>query len=178
MRKTLIVASTALILGALAGFGSPASAADTTTTFTITGGGLSLTAPATGSLTGGTLGGTATGQLGTVTVTDARAALGGSWAVTAQSTSFTTGGKTAAETIAATNVSYWSGLATTTGVATFLPGQVAALNAVAIDTAKTAYSASATAGNNSAAWNPTVVVTVPVQAVAGTYTGTITHSLA
>jgi hypothetical protein len=30
----------------------------------------------------------------------------------------------------------------------------------------------------SAAWNPTIVVNIPAAAVAGTYSGTITHSVA
>jgi hypothetical protein len=180
MRKTLIVASTALAVGTLAALATPASADTTTTTFVVSAGtgGLTMSAPASGTLTGGTFGGTATGQLGAVSVNDTRAALGASWRVTALSTSFTTGGQTPAETIAATSVKYWSGVAATTGVATFLAGQAAALNAVAIDTAQTAYSASATVGNNTASWNPTVSVAIPAQAIAGTYTGTITHSLA
>jgi hypothetical protein len=33
-------------------------------------------------------------------------------------------------------------------------------------------------GNNSAAWNPTLVVTAPAAAVTGLYTGTVTHSVA
>jgi hypothetical protein len=32
-------------------------------------------------------------------------------------------------------------------------------------------------GNNSVTWNPTVLITLPAQAVAGKYTGTITHSV-
>jgi hypothetical protein len=35
----------------------------------------------------------------------------------------------------------------------------------------------ATTGNNFATWNPTVSITLPAQAVAGTYSGTITHSV-
>ena len=52
----------------------PANAADSTVTFTTTGGTLSVAAPASATLSGGTTipGGTVTGALGTVVVTDAR----------------------------------------------------------------------------------------------------------
>jgi hypothetical protein len=33
-------------------------------------------------------------------------------------------------------------------------------------------------GNNTTTWNPTLIVTIPSTAVAGTYTGTVTHSVA
>jgi hypothetical protein len=95
------------------------------------------------------------------------------------STDFTTGGATANETVAKGQVTYWSGAATaSSGTAVFLPGQAAAVNAQALSVARTAFSASAIIGNNSASWNPTVTVNVPAAAVAGTYTGTITHSVA
>ncbi|MEU6410670.1 hypothetical protein [Microbispora sp. NPDC046933] len=39
-------------------------------------------------------------------------------------------------------------------------------------------SAGVGSGDNSATWDPTIVITVPAQAVAGTYTGTVNHSVA
>jgi hypothetical protein len=33
-------------------------------------------------------------------------------------------------------------------------------------------------GSVSVSWNPTIVVNIPASAVVGTYTGTITHSVA
>ena len=42
----------------------------------------------------------------------------------------------------------------------------------------TAMSLTGGAGSNSASWNPTLVVNVPAAAVAGTYSGTVTHSVA
>jgi len=42
----------------------------------------------------------------------------------------------------------------------------------------TAYSGTALVGANTATWNPTLVVNIPAAAVAGTYTGTVTHSVA
>jgi hypothetical protein len=91
---------------------------------------------------------------------------------------FTTGGATAPETIAATAIFYWSGAATsTTGAGTFVPGQANAGARVALDSSHTAFSKTTGAGNNTAAWIPTIEVDVPAGAVGGVYTGTINHSV-
>lgn len=159
----------------------PAGADDTTTTFSLTqAGGLSVSVPASANLgSAATNAGTLTASLGTVTVTDLRGALGASWTATVSTTAFTTGLASAAESIGKANVRYWSGAATaTSGVAVLTPGQLTALLAQPLDVSRTAFSAAATAGNNSASWNPTVIVSVPASAVVGTYTGTITHSVA
>jgi hypothetical protein len=167
------------VLSVLA-FALPARAADTTTTFSLAAGALSISAPASRDLgTGSTGGGTVSAQLGTVTVTDNRGALVGTWTASVSSTDFTTGGATANETIAKGQVTYWSGTTTaSSGVAVFAPGQAIAANAQALSISRTAFSAAAIVGNNSASWNPTVTVNVPAAAVAGNYTGTITHSVA
>lgn len=159
--------------------GSNAWAGDTTTTFEVTAGGLSVSVPASKDLGSGVPGGTITSQLGAVTVTDARAQLVAAWTATTSATAFTTGGGTPAETISKANVSYWSGLATaTTGIGVFTPGQLTALNAQSLSTSRTAFSLAAGVGNNSASWNPTLIVSVPSAAVTGTYTGTVTHTVA
>jgi hypothetical protein len=167
------------VLSVLA-FALPARAADTTTTFSLAAGSLSISAPASHDLgSGSTGGGTVSAQLGTVTVTDNRGALAGTWTASVSSTDFTTGGATANETIGKGQVTYWSGTATaSSGVAVFTPGQAIAANAQALSVSRTAFSATAIVGNNSASWNPTVTVNVPAAAVAGDYTGTITHSVA
>ena len=166
------------VFGLLA-FALPARAADTTTTFTLAAGALSISAPASSGLGSGSGGGTLSAQLGTVTVTDSRGALLGTWTASVSSTDFTTGGATANETVAKGQVTYWSGAATaSSGTAVFTPGQAEAANAQALSVARTAFSATAIIGNNSASWNPTVTVNVPAAAVAGTYAGTITHSVA
>ncbi|HVM40358.1 MAG TPA: hypothetical protein VM618_06230 [Acidimicrobiia bacterium] len=180
MRKGIIL-TTAILASIAAGFVTPANAIDTTTDFTLTAaGGLGISAPASADLgSAATNAGTLSGALGAVEVTDDRGLLAGAWTATAAASDFTTGTATADETIAASNVSYWSGAATgTSGVAVFVPGQLTVLNAVAIDVAKTAFSATGTVGNNSATWNPTIVVTIPSDAVVGDYTGTVTHSVA
>ena len=50
-------------------------------------------------------------------------------------------------------------------------------NAQTLDTPRTAFSHTGT-GSNSATFAPTMIFAVPAPAVAGTYTGTVTHSLA
>lgn len=137
---------------------------------------LAISAPATVSLSTAAPGSTATGQMGTVSVTDDRNV--GSWTATASSTTFVTGTGGAAQTIPLTNISYWSGPATaTTGTGTFTPGQLTAGNSVVLTGPQTAFSLAAGSGVNGASWNPGLSVLVPPGAVAGTYTATITHSV-
>jgi hypothetical protein len=177
---TALVGAT-LLLVALPGLASAATTGTTTTTFTLTGGSLSITAPGTTVNLGSAsvAASTVTGQLGTVSVSDSRGLLTGSWTSTALSSKFTTGGGTAAETIAATNVSYWSGAATaTSGVGTLLGSQLTSGLAVVVSAAQTAFTGGSLVGDNSASWNPTLVVTIPAAAVVGTYTGTVTHTVA
>jgi hypothetical protein len=142
--------------------------------------GLAITVPGSvnlGSVPSGTA--TRSAPLGTVTVTDDRL-LGVSWTATVSCTNFTTGGASAAETITKTSISYWSGPATaSSGLASATPGQLTSLQAQSLSTARTAFSAlGLSLVPNSTSWNPTIVITIPAAAVAGTYTGTITHSVA
>jgi hypothetical protein len=174
---TGFVASTALVVAAAL----PAAAdpgTDSTVTFTVVSGGLSISAPASADLGNVSVGGeSVSAQLGSVTVNDLRGVLAGSWTATVSSTDFTTGGGTSGETVNKSNISYWSGPAQwTTGVGTFIPGQPTAGDAVTLDETHTAFSAINVSGANSAGWNPAVVVNLPMSAVAGVYAGTITHS--
>ena len=95
------------------------------------------------------------------------------WTATVSSTSFLTGGGTAAETIPAADATYTTGVATTTGVLVATPTPIVTLSG----TAQTVVSG-AGVGDNSAAWNPTIAIAVPAAAVTGLYTGTVTHSVA
>jgi hypothetical protein len=140
---------------------------------------LLISSPETANLGSADPGTTASGELGAVTVTDTRAALTATWTATVSATSFTTGGGTPAETIPASAVTYWSGPATATiGVGTFIPGQPNADDATSLTESATAFTLTEGTGNNSATWDPTLVVSVPSSGVAGTYTGTVTHSVA
>ncbi|MEU5239523.1 hypothetical protein ACH4UR_26070 [Streptomyces lydicus] len=89
-----------------------------------------------------------------------------------------TGGASSAETITTANVSYWSGPATSThDTVTASPGQSGASAKQALSSPRPAF-ASTGSGNSSTGWTPTVVITIPATAAMGTYTGTVTHSLA
>jgi hypothetical protein len=184
-RARLVVGSAVLVAATAAALVVPTAAqaapsGDTTVTFILSAGALSITTPATAALGSAAVGAaTITAQLGAVTVTDARGLLLGAWTTAVTATSFTTGAATTPETLPNSAVAYWSGLATaTTGLGVGIPGQIAAVNAQTLSTSRTAFSKTAGVGNNSSAWNPTLIVTVPAEAVAGTYTGTVTHSVA
>jgi hypothetical protein len=179
MRIRYSVAAGAAMVVAIAGVAS-AAPGDTTVTFSVSGGTLSISVPSGPvGLGSGLPGNSVTGQLGNVTVTDTRALLTAAWTASVISTNFTTGGGTSAETVPSSAVSYWSGTATsTTGLGTFTPGQASAGQAQTLNVSRTAYSLSGGTGNNSATWNPTLIVAIPSSAVNGTYTGTVTHSVA
>ncbi|BCB83856.1 hypothetical protein Psuf_011690 [Phytohabitans suffuscus] len=172
----LPVAGALLALGLIAAPAAAAPTGDTTTTFSVLAGTLDVVVPATSTVgTGGAPGTSIAGQLGTITVDDTRAAADASWVTTVTSTDFTTGAAGASETVPATDVDYSSGPATaTTGNGTFTPSGAAA----PIGTGITAFTHAGGTGNNSAAWNPTLTVNVPLANVSGTYTGTVTHSVA
>lgn len=178
MRKRLALALTLATAGSMVALAAPAGAAQGVT-FTLTAGSLTISDPANtslGSVSTGTA--TITAGLGSVTVTDSRGALNGTWTASVASTDFTTGGATADETVGKANVDYWSGAAlATTGTAVRVPGQLLVANRQDMSVSRTAYSATAVIGNNTTSWTPTLLVNIPAQAVAGTYSGTVTHSV-
>lgn len=145
-----------------------AAAGDTTTTFTLSGGALSVSVQPNAALNNGVSGqATVTGLLGTVLVTDAR---GGkvAWSAFAKSTVFTgSNGSTS------TGDSYNAGVITTTGIVTMPPAVDTPLSL----TAAKVVGPSVVVGNNTAKWNPTLTVTLPSEALAGDYTGTINTSV-
>jgi len=148
-----------------------ATAADTETTFTLTGGSLNLTAAGAATLGDSTSGDTSiTGQLGTVSVNDARGGVSG-WGATAASEDFTHSSANAGST--STAISYTGGDVTESGTVTIADGTATAL------TAEPAAVATATDvnGNNTASWNPTLDVTLPSSALAGAYSATVTTSV-
>ncbi|GLX02780.1 hypothetical protein [Microtetraspora sp. NBRC 16547] len=178
-----LVAAMVAALPAQAGTCPASTTCATTVNFTVDApDGLTITVPnGPVSIGTGAPGGQISGQLGSIQVSDQRAALTATWvaSVVAATGGFTTGGGTAPETIPNTDVLYWSGAATgTTGTGTFVPGQANAAAAQSLDTSRTAFSKTTGSGENSATWNPTIVVNVPSSAVAGVYTGTVDHSVA
>lgn len=158
--------------GAVAYSAAGPAAPDTTVTFAVTTGALTMTAPATADLGSGAPGTTITGNLGPVTVTDDRALLAASWVTTAVSTAWTTGAGTPAETIPATDVGYDPGAITTTGTITATGTPLTTLA-----TAAPVVTGTEGVGNNTASWNPAISVRVPASAVGGSYTGTLTESV-
>ncbi|WP_091458651.1 hypothetical protein [Micromonospora inyonensis] len=166
-------------LGAASAVAAPTDS--TTVTFEILAGTLDIDAPTTADLGDGAPGGTITGQLGPVTVTDSRGATDASWVATVTASVFQTGGGTPPETVLPEEIDYWSGPATaTTGTGTFTPGQATAGDAEPLSsvTPVVAFTHTGGTGGNTATWNPTLVVNVPLDSVAGVYTGTVTHSVA
>ena len=175
-----LIALLVVALALTAFVGAPARAADTGTTsatLTIGGGGLNVSVPTgtvnLGTVTPGTL--AATGQLGNVTVADTRGALDAIWTASVTSTEFAlTSATVASERIAKSAIRYSSGAgtpATTLTVGAFVPSVLASLETTA--TAGTW----AGVGSNSVTWNPTITFTLLNSQVAGTYSGTITHSV-
>lgn len=173
MRTPLLLGLTGLGTAALvAATALPAAAADTTTTFELAGGTLSVSVQPNASLGTGASGvASMSGQLGQVEVTDLR---GGTvnWSADGSSSAFTTG------TLPNTNpksdgVNYNTGAITSTGTIA-----IANLGDKALITtpSKIAGPTSLT-GNNTAAWNPTLTVALPANALAGNYTGTVTTSV-
>jgi hypothetical protein len=151
----------------------PAVAADdpaTTVTYTITSGALTMSVPVSANLGSGAPGTVISAPIGPVTVTDDRALLSASWTVTASETNFVNDG---APTIPATDATYTPGTITTTGTITATPTSVTLSNS-----SQTVVTGSAGVGDNTATWNPTVAVHVPLGAVGGTYSGTLTQSVA
>jgi hypothetical protein len=170
--RSLLVVVAAGLLGL--GIALPASADTTTASVTVTGGTLTISAPAAagslGSIANSVSGGTVSGTLGQVQVNDARSAAAGSgWVASVISTAFT---PSAGPTIAASAVSYSAGAITKTGTATYTADDPTNLTGVSA-----AVTATGITGDNSATWNPTIHVAVAGGTIATTYSAIITHSV-
>jgi hypothetical protein len=168
MHKQLLLACCLVILcGASA---CPAGAA-TSTSFTLTSGALSISAP-TGSVSLGTqavsnASSTISGSLGPVTVSDLRGGVT-TWTASVISSAFT---PPAGPADPASNVSYAAGTITQAGV-------VATATPASDLTGVTTVVTGASGGTSSAVWNPTITVLVPANFAPGVYSATITHSVA
>jgi hypothetical protein len=153
----------------VSGLALPASA-DTSTTFTMTGGGsLSVSDQTTAALSDGVHGDPViSGQLGEFTVTDSRGGIAG-WTVSAASTAFagTLGGASS------TGVDYTGGVVDSTGTSTVADGTTTALGVTPVSV----IGASGVSGDNTATWNPTLDVAMPASALADDYSGTVTTSV-
>jgi hypothetical protein len=163
-----------LLAGALLALAVPASAlAVTPASFEVTGGALSISAPAgtnvdLGSRLASSQPGTLSGQLGVVTVSDLR---GGptTWTASVIASAFT---PTAGPAVPATAVSYDSGVITALGPLAPIGGVFANLTGVVPVVTGTS------TGPSTATWNPLISIAIPANLQPGTYTATITHSVA
>jgi hypothetical protein len=142
--------------------------------------GLTISVPASASLgTVSTGASQVSGSLGNVTVSTGISTGSGGWVATVSATSFKTGGGTNNETIANSAVSYASGAVTAvTGLAANLC--TPQLLNQSLSTSRTAMSCSGFSllSATSVTWRPTITISLSPSAVAGSYTGTITHSVA
>jgi len=179
MRKALVAGTVLAAAAALTLTGSPAEA--TSVTFTLSGGSLSVAQPSsTSTLTGGALAGLAgtalTGTLGSTTVTDARGGITGWTSTIAQTTTFTNG----TTTIPVGNTKAWvASPIVPTGVAVVTSGTyLTQLTGLTLSgSAQSLVTATAVVGNNSATFDPSIAVTIPSDATAGTYTGVLAQTV-
>jgi hypothetical protein len=172
LRPLLAIAIAGLTL--LAG-ATPASADEpSTASITVTGGALIITVPPSagslGTRENSVAGGTVSGPLGEVQVSDARSAVAGSgWVASVISTAFT---PPSGPAIPASAVSYSAGPIVKVGTASYTANDHANLTAVGA-----VVTASGITGDNSATWNPVISVAVPGGMAANVYAATITHSV-
>jgi hypothetical protein len=166
------LALVAISLAALAASAAPALAV-TPVSFEVTGGGLTISAPTganvdLGSRLATNVTGTISGQLGAVTVADLR---GGptTWTASVISSAFT---PTAGPAVPATAVSYDTGTIGVSGPVTPIGGLFSNLTGVVAVVTGTS------TGPSSASWNPLISIAIPANLAPGTYTATVTHSVA
>ena len=167
MRYLRFWAATALFVAAL-GLAAPAGAA------------VAISAPASVNFGSAPAGSSRiSAQLGTVTVTGS-GLVAPSFIATVSTTVFKTGSGGVNETIGKSSIRYWSGPATAVSglLGGGTPGQRTSADAVDLSVARTAFSGSGTLLSISVSWNPTLVIDIPASVVAGTYSATITHSVA
>ena len=110
------------------------------------------------------------GQLGEVTVRDDRNGPdGSSWVATVVATDLE---PRKGSGIAPSKIRYDTGPVQQQGTVT-----VRASKPVNLNRPRPVVTASEISGNNKASWTPTITITIPPEVVAGTYSGTITHSV-
>lgn len=193
MRKAITFSTSAAILVGLAVAAAPAGADTTSATFTLTGGGLSLSVPTnpTVSLSTGLAIGSpqVAGALNPTTVTDQRGSLLASWKVQVTGSDFVTGASTTETTddytipkaaadmyidvTALTDLLPTGGMVVTSAA---LAASKANLAAPATPADAPTLIAGTTAGNGSITYTPSLSVTIPAEAIAGTYSGSVVQT--
>jgi hypothetical protein len=137
-------------------------------------GGLSINVPISGSLGSVESPDTVTvvtAQLDTVTVTDTRREIATrGWIASAISTNLNTG----LDSVTASAMGYAAGVPT---IVSGLAG-VTENTRLSLFTSGAVQTVTTTSGNHVVSWRPTLSIAVKVEQQAGTYTGTLTHSVA
>ncbi|GAA1789642.1 hypothetical protein GCM10009712_41280 [Pseudarthrobacter sulfonivorans] len=167
-RVSIALAASAVLVGSLA---LPASADDTVLTVVVPVGQIGISGPlgGTAALTALTPGGDATATIEDVTVIDNRAGVAG-WVASVSLEDFV--GLTPSNIISAADAAYDTGVAVETGTSTVTSADVSDLSI-----GGPVQTAAGVVGNNTAIWDATLTVTAPDDALADTYTATLTHSV-
>ena len=145
------------------------SASITNLTMDITGGTLTISAPASLDIGSWTSPSTASISMGTVTVLDYRGVADSGWIVSAIATALT---PTTGPAIAANLMGYDPGTIANIGTVTTV-GHVVTL----LDGVMPVITGSLGSGSETVTWNPTLTVRIPAAVANGTYTATLTHSV-
>lgn len=182
------VASAATLFGTTPAFATggctSSCTASTSVTFTVSGGGLTISVPSnpTATLTAGTIqvgGETATGSLNATTVSDMRGLASATWTVTADANSGFTGSATATnipDSAGAIDLGVASlGSLTTTGG--MVPTSGALTYTAFNSTTPPTLVSGTTAISGTLTYTPSVQVTIPASAPADTYTGAVVQTV-
>jgi hypothetical protein len=135
-------------------------------------GGLAIAVPATGSFASiispeNSINVTLT--LGTVTITDTRRSVGGTWTTSAQSSNLLS----LTDTLTASSFSYSSGVEAKSGGVVSLTS----FDRTALDIPISVKMGTAITGNHIVSWTPTLTIPVSASKAPGLYSGVITHSV-
>ena len=159
--------------------------AGTPITFDLAAGTLSISQPSStasfGSATANAAGTSVAGHLGTTTVNDNRASLAG-WTVSISSTDFSDGATPTPHTIAATVAKAYilpaDGPTVTAGVVVPTTSYVSSGTALTLANSGQVFVSATATGSNAVTYNPSITVTIPSTAIAGTYTAIVTQTVA
>jgi hypothetical protein len=197
MRKSLALAMTAATTAGLAAF-VPAAAnaaggcaancsASTNVTFSVTGNGLTLSVPTNPGVTlpAATLAlgaASVSGPLNTTTVSDLRGVIGATWSVGVTGSGFAGSGTAAGFTIPAGNASMWltaTDIASGASLGEVLNVANTATQATPASVGGAASLVAGTTGLNtgSMTYTPQISVSIPTNAPAGSYSGSVTQTV-
>jgi hypothetical protein len=180
LRKVVVVAITAAVF-ALPAAGAFAASGSTTLTVPLTGGTLSISAPASASLAAASVapGSTSTGSLGSTTVTDNRGTLAG-WSVTvlASGNLVDGSGDVITLTAASSTLTWATGAVSASGSSVLSGVSAGAGGLVSTNVAAAAVTAVSLFGGGTFTFNPSLSFVVPANVKAGSYTTTVVQTVA